>query len=86
MNNNEMQDQLEASLYYKEIDYYAELYFNDCFISEVSQTNSIKYKEQIKQLQDHISFYTEMISCPWFNQEERNITKENIKQYFNEIF
>lgn len=54
----------EINLYYQEIDYYTEVYYLDLLI---------------KEIQDHLDFYDYMIRSGLFNEEELNITADNIK-------
>ena len=54
----------EITLYYQEIDYYTEMYYLDLLIKEV---------------QDYLDFYNYMIRSGLFNEEELNITADNIK-------
>ena len=62
MNTEDME--AEISLYYNEIDYYVEYYYNLKLIKEFNET---------------LQFYGYMLISNLFNREEMNITRNKLK-------
>ena len=60
----------EITLYYQEIDYYTEFYYMDIIFKEV---------------QDYLDYYDYMIRSNLFNEEELNITADNIKMCLSKL-